>query len=193
MHFSFFTAEETKEPSFLFYCIFSITETVVKTLFLLRHAKSSWDFPELRDVERPLNTRGKQDAPLMGQWIKEHFAPPQLIISSHSVRTLATISKVAHELGVKGKEVRTDEKLFHASAAMIRKVMQAVSEEVESLMLVGHNPGFTDFANSLCPKHAVENIPTCGLYVVRFHSNSWKEATSGTAEFLCFQYPKKLK
>ena len=144
----------------------------MKTLFLLRHAKSSWDYPELRDVERPLNGRGKRDAPVMGQWISEHFPPPQLIISSHSVRTLATISKVAHSMGIKGKEIQTDENLFHASAARLKKVMQALPEKVESLMLVAHNPGITDFANSLCPNHAIENIPTCGLYVIRFHCGS---------------------
>lgn len=165
----------------------------MKTLFLLRHAKSSWNYPGLRDVERPLNARGNRDAPAMGQWIKSHFPPPQLIISSHSVRTLATISKVAHAMGIKGKEVQTDENLFHASAARLRKVMKTVPNKEDSLMLVAHNPGVTDFANSLCPNHAVENIPTCGLYVVRFHCESWKEASSDTAEFACFQYPKKLQ
>ncbi|WP_017730433.1 SixA phosphatase family protein [Nafulsella turpanensis] len=165
----------------------------MKTLFLLRHAKSSWDYPDLPDQERPLNARGKRDAPAMGQWINDHFPAPQLILSSHSVRTLATISKVAHAMGIRGEEIQTDERLYHASTATLFKVLKNAPDQAESLMLVGHNPGITDFANVLCPQQSVDNIPTCGFFVIRFHCSGWKEASPENAEFVCFQYPKNLR
>lgn len=164
----------------------------MKTLYLLRHAKSSWKYPELPDLERPLNKRGKIDAPRMGSWLKEQEMIPEHIISSHSVRTLATISKIAHSIGLKGERVEADPRLYHSSPSTLLSIIRSCKPGLNSLMLVGHNPGLTELAGQLCPAEAVENIPTCGLYAIQFHTTQWKEAGPETAAFLCFQYPKKL-
>lgn len=164
----------------------------MKTLYLLRHAKSSWDYPELSDLERPLNERGKRDAPKMGKWLQQRIPPPDLILSSPSVRTLATISKVGHELGLKGKDYQTNNRLYHASPKTLWQIVRSAPDAANSLMLLGHNPGLTHFANQLCPAHAIDNIPTCGIYALRFNCRQWKETDSRQVEFLFFQYPKNI-
>ncbi len=164
----------------------------MKTLILLRHAKSSWDYPELSDAERPLNKRGRRDAPKMGKWFKKNCNTPELIITSHSVRTLATISKFGAELGLKGKDYHTEPKLYHATPSGIWDITKSISDEVNSALLVGHNPGFTEFVNQLCPSQAIDNIPTCGIFGVKLHCSTWQEAQEAKAEFMFFQYPKNL-
>lgn len=164
----------------------------MKTLYLLRHAKSSWDYPEIPDQERPLNKRGRKDAPRMGNWMKQQGISPDSIISSPSVRTLATISKVSHALGLSGELIETNPALYHASPSSLLTVIRSSPPEVNSLLLVGHNPGLTALANLLCPAKSVDNIPTCGLYALQFHTRSWEETGSKNAEFLFFQFPKNL-
>ena len=164
----------------------------MKTLILLRHAKSSWDYPELSDLERPLNKRGKKDAPKMGKWLKNNIESPDLVLCSHSVRTLATISSLGHEWGLSGHNYQTDARLYHASPKELEQIVRTCKPEVNVLLLVGHNPGLTEFASLLCPNHAVENIPTCGAYGIRFRIDTWKDLSSQNATFLFFQYPKKL-
>ena len=164
----------------------------MKTLILLRHAKSSWDYPELSDLERPLNKRGRRDAPKMGKWLKNNTGVPDLILSSHSVRTLATISKVGHELGLKGEYYQTNPELYHASPGTLEQIVRSCPDEVDSLLIVGHNPGLTEFANQLCFAHPICNIPTCGIFGIRFKVDQWKKALAENAEFLFFQYPKNL-
>lgn len=164
----------------------------MKTLYLLRHAKSSWEYPGLSDMERPLNKRGKTDAPRMGHWLKEQKVVPDRIISSPSVRTLATISKLIHEIGLNGELIETENSLYHANSASMLSLIRSYPSVVKSLMLVGHNPGLTELANLLCPAEAVNNIPTCGVYALRFHAAAWAEADAKNAEFLFFQVPKNL-
>ena len=164
----------------------------MKTLILLRHAKSSWKHPELSDLERPLNKRGRRDAPRIGAWLNEKIQSPELVLCSPSVRTIATISKVGHAMGLAGKDYHTEDRLYHAGPEILEQIVHSCPEEKNSLLLVGHNPGLTEFANQLCPDHAVDNIPTCGLYAIRFSCSSWKEINAKNAEFLFFQYPKNL-
>lgn len=168
----------------------------MKTLYLLRHAKSSWDYPELSDLERPLNERGKRDAPKMGKWLARRFTQdiqlPDLIICSPSVRTLATISKLGHELGLKGEDYQTDRRLYLASPKTLWQIVRTAPDAAQSLMLVGHNPGLTDFANQLCPRHAVDNIPTCGIFALRFNCLQWQQASTEHTEYLFFQFPKNI-
>lgn len=166
----------------------------MKDLYLLRHAKSSWDYPALSDRERPLNQRGKRDAPKMGKWLSSQpIAVPDLVLCSHSVRTLATISRLGHAWGLKGEDYITEPKLYHASPGILRQILHASPAEVNTLMLVGHNPGLSEFAHQLCPAHAVAHMPTCAVYGIRFHCLQWSEAGTENAEFLFFQFPKNIK
>lgn len=164
----------------------------MKTLYLLRHAKSSWHYPQLSDFERPLNDRGKKDAPRMGRWLKEQKILPDRVVSSPSVRTLATASRLLHELQLKGERIETDPSLFHATPSGMLNLIRSCPPEAHSLLLVGHNPGLTELAGLLCPAEAVDNIPTCGIYAIQFQTTDWAAAASQNAEFLFFQYPKNL-
>ena len=165
----------------------------MKTLLLLRHAKSSWEYPELQDWERPLNKRGRKDAPKMGKWLKKNFNKPDLVLTSHSVRTLATISKAGKELGLKGKDYLPEPRLYHASPSTLWDIIRSFPDHENTAIVVGHNPGLTEFANEICPDNSVDNIPTCGAYAVKFRCSEWKDANQDNSEFLFFQYPKNLK
>lgn len=164
----------------------------MKYLILFRHAKSSWKYPELSDRERPLNKRGRRDAPKMGKWLKNNIEPPEMVLSSPSVRTLATISKAGHEWGLKGENYHTDQRLFHAGTQELLHIIRSCKDNINSLLIVGHNPGLTELAGQLCPEEAVENIPTSGVFGIKFNTEHWKEATTENAEFLFFQYPKNF-
>lgn len=128
----------------------------------------------------------------MGRWLKEQNIRPDRIVSSPSVRTLATISRVIHELQLKGERIETDASLYHATPTGMLKLIRSCPPEAHSLLLVGHNPGLTELAERLCPAEAVDNIPTCGMYAIRFQTNDWAAADTHNAEFLFFQFPKNL-
>lgn len=164
----------------------------MKTLYLLRHAKSSWDQPELRDHERPLNKRGKRDSPKMGKWLSENMPPPQLVLCSDSARTKATIEPVMQAWQMPKEALLLEPELFHASPDTLWELINSCSDAIDCLMLVGHNPGFTDLANSLSPVFRTENIPTCGFAAFSFAVSSWQEAKEQEANFETYQYPKNL-
>jgi phosphohistidine phosphatase len=160
-----------------------------KRLFLLRHAKSSWDDSKVDDHSRPLNERGKRDAPRMGRQMRQRGCAPDRIASSSAVRAYATARAVARELRYRvGAIVKSDER-YLAEPATLLACVHATSDAVGSLMLVAHNPGLTDFANALCDVR-IDNLPTCGLYCVDFPVGQWREATPGGATFVFFDYPK---
>ncbi len=119
----------------------------MKTLILVRHAKSSWAYPHLSDFDRPLNGRGKRDAPRMGRYLAERGIHADLIVSSPANRAITT-ARTIQEYQVSPKPRIVEERsLYHASAATILRVVQAQPDDVNSLMIFGHNPGFTDCAN----------------------------------------------
>lgn len=165
----------------------------MKTLYLLRHAKSSWENPELTDHQRPLNKRGKNDAPKMGQWLADHVEPPQLILCSDAVRTQQTIAPVLNAWQLQEKEVlRMEPLLYHASPGVLWDLVQECDQPIDRLLLVGHNPGLTEFANSLCKAFNTDNIPTCGFFACSFDIKHWHEAEASDGIFETYQFPKNL-
>ena len=164
----------------------------MKTLYLIRHAKSSWKYPALSDEERPLNKRGKQNAPDMGKRLKKKGVPPALLVSSHARRALDTAKLMAEELGYSKKKIISDERLYHASIAEFMEVIEEQDSKADVLMLFGHNPGLTELANAFCNVY-VENIVTAGIYAIRFDTNSWEAVPDMQGEFLFYDYPKKRK
>lgn len=166
----------------------------MKKLYLLRHAKSSWEYPALSDLKRPLNQRGNRDAPKIGKWLKaSKIQLPDLVICSPSSRTLETISKLGHAWGLEREDFKTDPELYHASTATLWQMLHKSPNQANTLMLLGHNPGFTEFANQICPAQNLNNIPTCAIFAVGFHCHQWAETSTKNAEFLFFQSPKMLK
>jgi phosphohistidine phosphatase len=168
----------------------------MKILYIVRHAKSSWDDPELSDFDRPLNERGKKSAPRMAKRLKEKRVTPDVMLSSPAERALATCKEFARILGFPEDKIKTDRRLYHADEDQLLKVIQelkdAPRDSEEVVFLFGHNPGLTEFTNSLL-KEDLENIPTCGVVAATLQINHWKDARFGCGEMEFFDYPKRDK
>ncbi|MGB5247251.1 MAG: histidine phosphatase family protein [Woeseia sp.] len=162
----------------------------MKTLTLLRHAKSSWDSPSLADSERPLNERGEEDAPVMAKRIAAAGIRPSLMISSHAVRAWATAKVVARELNYPLEFLQREKDLYLASTRRILDIVSRQDEGFNNLMVVGHNPGLTDLANYLIPD-LTGNLPTCGVVSVTIDCDTWELRQDAKRELLLYDYPKK--
>ncbi len=162
----------------------------MKTLYLIRHAKSSWDDPSLTDFDRPLNNRGKKDAPKMGKQLAQGGHRPDILLSSPAKRAWNTAKKIAKVLGFSKEDIAKDPKLYHADVSTLLTVVQSQDDQGQSLMLFGHNPGLTEFATLLC-KHEFGNIPTAGVVCINFEVSSWKDVQYHRGKLQFFDYPKK--
>ncbi len=162
----------------------------MKRLYLIRHAKSSWDDPRLPDFDRPLNERGKRDAPRMGRRLAEGGHRPDLLLSSPAKRAFGTARRVARELGFRKDDIARNIRLYHADESQLLQAVQAQPDEATSLMLFGHNPGLTEFATLLC-RYPFGNVPTCGVVCIDFPVDRWKQVAYQRGELKFFDYPKK--
>lgn len=162
----------------------------MKTLYVIRHAKSSWDDPDLSDFDRPLNKRGKKDAPTMGKRLKHRNVVPDLLLSSPAERALTTCHAIAEEIGYAKSKIKTDKKLYHAEDAEILRIVQALDDKYSCVWIFGHNPGLTDFVNLLA-NAGIDNIPTTGVVACAINIPAWDEAGKGKGSVLFFDYPKK--
>ena len=162
----------------------------MKTLTLVRHAKSSWKDSSLADRDRPLNKRGNRDAPEMARRIAAAGIRPSLIVSSPAVRAWTTAKAVAKEIGYPIEFLQRENDLYLASLRNILDVLAAQDEKFNSLMVVGHNPGLTTFANYLAPG-ITHNVPTAGVVSVSIDQDDWNLHGQPAAELVLFDYPKK--
>jgi len=162
----------------------------MKTLYLLRHAKSSWEQSELRDFERPLAERGLKDIRLMGQRFLQLGRKVECIITSPAVRAKTTALLFAREIDYSEDDISANPELYFAGAAMFLKATSLVDEHFQSAMLVGHNPAITEFVNDMCDA-GIDNIPTSGLVELRLPVDHWSELKYGNAELVDFDYPKR--
>jgi phosphohistidine phosphatase len=163
----------------------------MKTLYLVRHAKSSWEEVGLADFDRPLNKRGKKNAPFMGKILKKSGFIPDLIVASPAQRAKITAEIFAEELNYPLQKIIFDEEIYEANPIKLLQIIKNQQNNIEKLMLVGHNPALTLLANQLTPTVRIENIPTAGVFAVRWETNSWAEIQTQQAQFLFFDYPKK--
>ncbi len=160
-----------------------------RTLYLVRHAKSCWDDSSLRDDERPLNKRGLRDAPFMGQLLKELGVFPQIMISSPANRAITTAKIIAEEIGYDTGMIEQNPSVYEASTGELLDIIHNLDDSISSVMLVGHNPGFTGIANYLLSEY-FDNVPTCGIVAISFNS-SWKDIKRNTGTLVFYEYPKK--
>lgn len=165
----------------------------VKTLYLVRHAKSSWDDPFQDDLDRPLNARGRKDAPRMAKRLKEKGLHADLFIASPAERALSTCIIMAETMGYPSSSIRTDRKLYHASEEELLDVVHSLNNNNDEVMIFCHNPGLTEFVNRLNFVPFTDNIPTCGIVCMKLPVSSWKDVqwTKGKVHF--FDYPKNDK
>ena len=160
-----------------------------KTLFLVRHAKSSWKDTSLSDHDRPLNQRGKQNALLMAARLKKRGILPKIIFSSTAKRASATAKIFAQEIGLRENQINYHRQLYHASIQNLITIIRAISDKFDSVMLCGHNPGFSELANYEW-NLPVHNHPTCGVLEIRFKADSWNDIAVEKIDSVKFDYPK---
>lgn len=165
----------------------------MKTIYLVRHAKSSWEDPFQDDFERPLNERGRKDAPRMARRLKEKEIHPDLLLSSPAARAISTCKIIAETAGYDHKQIKTDPRLYHASEETFLGIVQALNDANDVAMIFAHNPGLTDFANRLLLEAFTDNIPTCGITAIHFDVSSWRDVQWGGGEIDFFDFPKSRK
>lgn len=161
----------------------------MKTLLLVRHAKSSWDHPGTSDIDRPLNERGKKDAPEMAQRLKEKNIHPDLFVSSPAKRARRTARYFAEEFGVDKDDIVIIDTLYGATQEAFSEAVASLDDKHDTVILFSHNPGITEFASSLTNVR-VDDMPTCAVFAASADANSWKNFLSEEKKFLFFDYPK---
>ncbi|HTH56602.1 MAG TPA: histidine phosphatase family protein [Cyclobacteriaceae bacterium] len=166
----------------------------MKKLYLVRHAKSSWDDPDMNDFDRPLNERGEKDAPHMAKLLRQRQVFPDRMISSPALRAITTCRAFAKALDFEKQKIETIDRLYHATASTWYNVLQSLKEhkgDGEDVVLVfGHNPGITEFANEILDSH-IDNIPTCGIVSATLSIERWSEISSACGKLNSFDYPRK--
>ncbi|MFL5787905.1 MAG: SixA phosphatase family protein [Flavisolibacter sp.] len=161
----------------------------MKTLLLIRHAKSSWDVPGQNDFDRPLNDRGKEDAPQMAKRLKDKKIKPDLFISSPAKRAFRTARYFAEEYDIKKEDIKVDDDLYLATTAAFSKVIENLNNKYDTVVLFSHNPGITQLANSLTGVR-IDNMPTCGIFAVKADTRDWLDFDTVEKKFMFFDYPK---
>lgn len=163
----------------------------IKTLYIVRHAKSSWKDSELSDEQRPLNKRGKRDAPFMADLIANKVeSKNRALLSSTAVRAFTTAKVFAKALGIKEKDIIQSDELYLADEDEILGEVKTFIDDYDTLFIFGHNPGFTYFANRVCDTD-IANVPTTGVVCVTFNVDKWKDIGFGKGKLEYFEYPKK--
>lgn len=160
-----------------------------RRLSLLRHAKSSWKDTGLDDFDRPLNSRGKHDAPMMGRRLLERGARPSLIITSPAKRARSTAKKIANSLNYPQEFLQSDKDLYLAGPEQILAVIARQDDQFHDIMVVGHNPGLTELASRLSGRY-IDNVPTTGVVCLETEAESWTELAESRCNLLYFDYPK---
>jgi phosphohistidine phosphatase len=161
----------------------------MKILLLVRHAKSSWANEEEADIDRPLNDRGKKDAPQMAARVKEKLQRIDLFVSSPAKRAHKTARLFAAAYHTKEDEIQIVDALYLASAPTLYQTVAGLADKADTAMLFGHNPGITEFANMLA-NVTIDDMPTCSVFAVSADVGNWREFVAAPKNFLFFDYPK---
>ena len=153
----------------------------MKTLFIVRHAKSSWDNFGVPDEERPLNERGKKDAPEMAEKLRKKDVKIDVFISSPAKRARKTAGHFIKEFGGKKDDIVIDDRLYPGETEKFYEVVQDISDKNKSAALFSHNPAITDFVNTLT-QHRIDEMPTCSIFGVKADIKSWSTASCSVAQ-----------
>ena len=165
----------------------------MKTLLLIRHAKSSWKDETLPDRERPLNIRGKNDAPLMGKILFEKNITPDLVLSSTAKRAKKTAQKIFFDIyGFMESQIHLTDDLYFTGVPFHMRIINTLLDTKNTVALVGHNPDFSNLIDFLA-NNPVQEMPTSGIYCLDFEVDSWSEVIRHSGKVRFFEYPKKYK
>ena len=161
----------------------------MKTLLIIRHAKSSWDLTGAADIDRPLNERGKRDAPAMARRLIKASITIDRFVSSPARRARQTAELFIREFDKKEKAIRFIPELYHAAPAVFKEVVAGLDDKDDTVAIFSHNPGITAFVNMLTEVR-LDNMPTCAIFAVKSSVEHWNEFLSTSPEFSFFDYPK---
>ena len=162
----------------------------MKSLYIIRHAKSSWGNFSLPDFERPLNERGEKDAPVMAKRLLKKNTSIDLFVSSPAKRALKTCKLFCKEFNVTEEAILVVEKLYHASSEIFYKVVREIDDKYEHVAIFSHNPGISEFVNSLHTNVTIDTMPTCAIFAVSIDCTNWNQFESAQKKFILFDYPK---
>lgn len=160
---------------------------MAKQLLLVRHGKSDWGNLDLKDFDRPLNKRGKENAPEMAERLVNKGFKPDLLVSSPAKRAKSTAKYFAEAYCF--EQIQYENTIYEANTTALLKVVNDLNDSADKVLMFGHNPGFTDFANELCNAD-IYNIPTAGMVLISFPFDSWQLVSRGTGDLVFFDYPK---
>ncbi len=164
----------------------------MKTLFMVRHAKSSWEDPQLSDHDRPLLPSGIKKTRRIAHYLKKKSVVPNLMFSSTAKRAYETAKLIAEEIGYPTDQIKTSAQLYHAGSGDIYTALYALDNSIESVMIFGHNPTFTYFVNQyLDPR--IENLPTSGLVSIEFGCDKWEDINDSKFQVNFVVFPRMLK
>lgn len=161
----------------------------MKTLILIRHAKSSWDAPGIHDSERPLNDRGKKDAAEMAKRLRKRGLNIDAFVSSPAERAFRTARYFAKEFDEKKDGILIEKALYGATPEAFAQVIASLKDRFEIVALFSHNPGITEYINTLCTVRT-DNMPTCGIFAVQAAIDDWASFAKAEKNFLFYDYPK---
>lgn len=163
----------------------------MKTVYFIRHAKSSWSDMSLRDFDRPLNKRGKRDAPFMANKLHELGVQPDAILSSTANRAFTTATHFAKALGLASNEIIEVPAIYEAYYSTVLKIVQNQPKKWNTILVFGHNPAFTTIANSFNGDY-IDNVPTCGIVKVTADIKDWADFDEESGNVSAFYYPKQF-
>lgn len=161
----------------------------MKRLLLVRHAKSDWDNINLADFDRPLNKRGKKNAPEMAERLINQKLIPQHLVSSPALRALSTAIVFAEAFGIEKSKIQQEEHIYEAVPDTLLKVINHLDDAYNFAAMFGHNPGITSFAVGLTGSH-ISSIPTCGMILIEFPFDQWSMISYGTGDKKLYDFPK---
>jgi phosphohistidine phosphatase len=162
----------------------------MKQLLVVRHAKSSWDSPLITDFDRPLNDRGQRDAPEMAARLQKRNISIDLFVSSPANRAQTTARIFMEQLKIPANRLLLAEELYLAPKAVFYEVIKKLDDRYNSVALFAHNPGITDFVNTLAATFRTDNVPTGGMVGVLINTGSWASVENAAKELLFYDYPK---
>lgn len=162
----------------------------MKSLLLIRHAKSTWDNPLMKDFDRPLNERGHRDAPMMAKRLQEKGITIEAFVSSTANRALTTATYFADAYGVKEQDIIKNPELYHAPVKTFLKVISSLDNKYNTIALFSHNPGITEMVNRLTNVR-IDDMPTCAIFGVKASVDHWSDFEETAKDFWFFDYPKK--
>jgi len=161
-----------------------------KTLLIVRHAKSSWEIGTLSDFERSLNDRGKKDAPVMAKRLIDRNIFIDAFVSSPAKRAKKTAEIFCEAYGKKADDIELVSMLYHPEVDNFYETIEQLENESETVAIFSHNPGITEFVNTLTDAVRIDNMPTCGVFAIQIQSDKWADFKKTKKQFLFFDYPK---